>query len=303
MVGKSNLTRPNILSLHPTMQCDYGCTNCYLKKDIDSNLKEKSPMFFMELLRYVKSSGIQEISIPINYVNYNKNSSSTSLDNFDEKDWDNCDKNLHYFKWIAGFCSRESLRFTATSNYDFFEQYEDLDVGPLDLVSISVNDFVTGNEDRISKAINVMKALKSKVRIVNCNILLSERMVSLLKHGLAKKILETADSLYLLASKPIQISIAKYYEWCTELNEAGVMVDSQRIILDSCIKYSAGLTGGLCDRHKMIYVSPYGEIKMCSFDKKNMAEITNPSDFKDIFEKYFPMTKQDSCTLMSMEQR
>ena len=301
MSEQGAVVRPHILSLHPTMQCDYGCNNCYLKKDIDSNTQEKPPTFFMELLNQAKLAGIQEIALPINYVNYKKRNTSVQLDSFNEHDWANCDKNLHYFKWVANFCLKESIRLTATCNYDFFEHYSQLELKPLELVSISINDFVTPTDEKISKALNIMSDLKSSVQTVNCNILLSDRMVRLLKNGLSEKILSVADSMYLLASKPLQVSSRVYYGWYTELNDAGILVDSEKIIVDSCMRYSLGLTGTMCDRHKMVYVNPYGEIKMCSFDSRNLAIIDKPQDFKNIFERYFPMQRQKTCNLVNVE--
>lgn len=281
------VNRPYILSLHPTMQCDFGCTNCYLKKD-EEDTKEQEPQFFMDILAFAKKVGIKEVAIPINYANQSTRTKSL-------------DKNRLYFEMVGKFCKENSLRFTATANHDFFRYYSDLTLNGLDLISISVNDFVTGSDVRIEEAIEVMKELKSKVGTVNCNILLSERMVRLLKEGLSQRILEVADSMYLLASKPLQTSNRTYYGWYNELNDAGILVDSPKIIVDSCMRYALGLTGGVCDRMKMIYLNPYGEIKMCSFDKRNLAVLQKPEDFEYAYEKYFPFQKQESCSLVDVE--
>lgn len=281
------LPRPYILSLHPTMQCDFGCTNCYLKKD-EVDIQEKEPIFFMKVLESAKKAGIQEVAIPINYVNPATRSKFI-------------DKNKLYFHMVGKFCADNSLRFSATANHDFFKYYNDLQFYGLDLVSISMNDFVTATDSRINEALEVMKNLKTKIKTVNCNILLSARMVRLLKDGLADKILNAADSMYLLASKPLKISTREYFKWYMELNDSGFLVDTPKIIIDSCIKYELGLTGGICDRHKMIYLNPYGEIKMCSFDSRNLAVLNNAEDFEEIFMKYFPMPVQKSCQLISTE--
>jgi hypothetical protein len=124
-------------------------------------------------------------------------------------------------------------------------------------------------------------------------------MVKLLSEGLAKEILESADSIYLLTSKPLRIPLVKAGEWFNKLSET-LEIDGDRILMDTCIKYAFGLTGGVCDRHQMIYVNPYGEVKMCSFDGRNLSLLTKASEFEEVYNKFFPMTYQPSCKLMGM---
>jgi hypothetical protein len=262
------------------MQCDYGCLNCYLKKDI-ADLKEKPKDFFVDLVKVAKSCGMEEIALPINYVETGKE-----------------DINLDYYIAMQQVCKEENIKLTMTCNYDFFESYPYIDKSGISLVSISMNDFVTPTKEKRDKCLSTMKRLKEIIPVVNCNILLSKNMVKVLKQGLADEILAVADTMYLLTSKPLNIPIAQYYSWCMELNDDGILVDSPRILLDTCMKYSMGLTGGICDKHKMIYVNPYGEIKMCSFDSKNMAVLASAVDFRDIYSKHFPLPVVESCSLM-----
>ena len=77
-------------------------------------------------------------------------------------------------------------------------------------------------------------------------------------------------------------------------------IDSSRILMDTCIKYSFKLTSNMCDKHKMIYVNPYGEVKRCSFDGVNIGILKEPKDFISLYKNSFPQQPQDSCKLMGM---
>ncbi len=89
------IKKPHQLSIHPTMQCDYECFGCYLKKDIDPSKKEKDPQFFLDLIEVAKEIGIAEIAVPGNYV---KKSDNFSFEK--NPDWSKIDKNVYYFKLL-----------------------------------------------------------------------------------------------------------------------------------------------------------------------------------------------------------
>lgn len=282
------LERPSILSIHPTMHCDYHCAGCYLKKDESEGAVEKDYGFFASLVRTAKKVGMKEIAVPMNH-------SLLSID--EDPNW----AYFHLFMRVAVL--EEKMDFSITANWDFFHKHWDhfdnclSDIG---LVSISLNDFVTPREEERKACIAMMKHLKDEgVKNVNCNVLLSDRMVKLLKEGLAEEILKSADSIYLLSSKPLRIPLKKVGEWYSQLAEV-LPIDSDRVLMDTCIKYAFGLTDGICDRQKMIYVNPYGEVKMCSFDNRNLASLKDASEFEEIYNKYFPMNYQTSCKLMGM---
>ncbi len=278
--------RPNILSIHPTMHCDYHCVGCYLKKDIGEETVEKSPEFFTDLLRVAKKVGMNELAVPMNY----------SKETGEEKD-----KNFLYYNLFKKVCREEKIDFSMTCNYDFFTSYPDLDLNDISLISVSINDYVTGTTQKRDECLSIIDKLKNnKVPIVNCNVLLTDHIVKLLKEGLAKQILEHADSIYLIVSKPLRIPLAKAGEWYSQLADI-LPLDSDKVLMDTCMKYSFGLTGGICDKHLMIYANPYGEIKMCSFDSKNLAVLKEARDFEEVYNKYFPQEYQNSCELMGMK--
>jgi len=280
--------RPHILSIHPTMHCDYNCAGCYLKKDINKNEKERDFGFFAKLVKMSKKVGMKEIAVPMNYSKQSK----------DE------DTNWHYYNLFHRVvCFEEKMDFSMTANWEFFHKYWDNiadDVKDINLISVSMNDFVTSKEEEKKKCLWIMESLKERgVRTVNCNVLLSDRMVKLLKEGLAQEILKVADSIYLLTSKPLRIPLVKSGEWYSQLADI-LPLDSERVLMDTCIKYSFGLTSDVCDRHKMIYVNPYGEVKMCSFDNRNLVTLKEPEEFEEVYNKYFPMNCQSSCNLMKI---
>ncbi len=115
-----------------------------------------------------------------------------------------------------------------------------------------------------------------------------------------EEILSVSDSLYLLTSKPLRVPLDKVASWFVKLSEK-FPIDSQRVLIDTCVKYAFGLTNGVCDKHKMIYVNPYGEIKLCSFDSRNLSVLNNPSDFEKVYNDSFPEFYQSKCSLMSMK--
>jgi len=195
-------SRPTILSIHPTMQCDYHCVGCYLKKDIGEEAIEKDPKFFAELLRVAKRVGMKELAVPMNFMK------ETGIGK---------DKNYEYYLLFKKICKEEGLEFTMTCNFDFFTSYPNLDLNDVSLVSVSMNDFVTGTPAKQEECLKIMRDLKKHIPIVNCNVLLTDHMVKQLKNGLADKILDSADSIYLLVSKPLRIPLAKAGEWYSQL--------------------------------------------------------------------------------------
>jgi len=277
-------TKPHILSIHPTMHCDYHCVGCYLKKDIDDGVGEKNSKFFVELVEVAGKLGMKELAIPMNY------SKELGLGK---------DKNIEYYHLLKEAALRNGMEFTMTCNYDFFTSYPDISLEGIGLVSISLNDFVTGTRAKQLECLRIIRDLKKHIPIVNCNVLLTDHMVKLLSEGLDREVLESSDSIYLLTSKPLRVSLKKAGEWYNRLSET-MDIDSDKILMDTCIKYAFGLTSGICDRHQMIYVNPYGEIKMCSFDSKSLAVLNDANDFNEVYNKYFPMGYQSSCKLMGM---
>lgn len=267
------------------MHCDYHCVNCYLKKDILEDRVEKTQEFFADLIRIAKKVGIKEIAVP---MNYSKEKGTGK------------DKNYDYYNLFRRVCKENNLQLSMTCNYDFFVNYPELDLDGISLISISLNDFVTGTKSKKEECFEIIDKLKeNKIPIVNCNILLSDHMIELLKNGLAQQILNHSDSIYLLVSKPLKISLAKAGKWYDELSEV-LPLDSERILIDTCIKYSFGLTDNVCDKHKMIYVNPYGEIKNCSFDNKNLIILNKAEEFENIYDKMFPLNRQLTCSLMTI---
>jgi len=274
------------------MQCDYHCVGCYLKKDITEGTVEKDPKFFEDLIRVAKKVGMTELAVPMNW------SKETGIGK---------DKSYEYFLLFSEACRKHGLEMTMTCNYDFFVSYPDIDLSGVSLISVSINDFVTGTPAKRKEALDVLKSLRDKghtygngqSQIINCNVLLSDRMVDLLEKGVAKEILDVSDSMYLVTSKPLTGDLMKVGEWMSRLAET-LPLDSERVIMDSCVKYAFGLTDGTCDRHQMIYVNPYGEIKMCSFDSKNLVVLNEADDFEDVYNNKFPLNFQSKCSLMGM---
>ena len=60
-----------------------------------------------------------------------------------------------------------------------------------------------------------------------------------------------------------------------------------------------GLTGGICHKHQFIYVSPYGEIKQCSYDQKDVFILENPADLEYIYKSKYPEEPLDKCELIT----
>ncbi len=239
--------RPMILSIHPTMQCDYHCIGCYLKKDISPDSVEKTPEFFLELVRVAKRLGMKEIAIPINFV---KDKNVDLSEDIKDK-WDKVDKNYYYYVWMKKVCEEVGMDFTITCNYDFFTNYPDVDLAGVKLASVSMNDFVTSTKEKKQECLEVMKKLKKVIPKINCNILLSDNVLKNLTNESVEEILSVSDSLYLLTSKPLRVPLDKVASWFVKLSEK-FPIDSQRVLIDTCVKYAFGLTNGVCDKHKMI---------------------------------------------------
>jgi len=290
------INRPYLLSLHPTMQCDYNCFNCYLKKDEDDSI-EKSPEFFLKLIEVAKKVGMTEVAMAVNFVEKKKD--FQLLD--DPSDvWDQVDKNVYYFNWVKNKCKEVGLTFTATVNYDFITNYKGhIDFKDIELMSISINDFVTSTEEKKNEAIRTMKELKEHIPNINCNILLSPNMVKQLNAGLDQEILEVADTIYLLFSEPLYIPLEKAYEQIRNLKSTVLTMIDDRVLLDTCIKREMGMTGGICAKHEQIFVNPYGEIKKCSFDTRDLFKLKKPEDLEHVYANLYPPAPLETCDLIN----
>jgi len=278
------------------MQCDYSCYNCYLKKD-EGDTPEKDPEFFLGLLEVAKKVGMTEVAMAVNFVK--------KPDNFELLDdpmpvWDKVDRNVYYFNWVKNKCKELGLAFTATVNYDFITNYREfIDFKDIELMSISINDFVTSTEEKKKEALAVMRELKEHIPNINCNMLLSPNMVKQLNDGLDQEILEIADTIYLLFSEPLYIPLAEAYKQIKDLKNTVLTMIDDRVLLDTCIKREMGLTGGICAKHEQIFVNPYGEIKKCSFDKKDLFVLDKPEDLEYVYENLYPAEALQTCNLIN----
>jgi len=274
--------KPTLLSIHPTAQCEYHCHNCYLQAGNDANRQEREPEFFVELIRVAKKIGMRDIAISANNV------------------FSQGDKNAYYFDKLKKETLDCGLDFSMTCNHDFIHRYlKEKDFNGISLVSVSINDFVTPTDEKKTDAIEAMRKMKGPAGEINCNVLLSDSMVKHLNNGLAEKILEVSDTIFLLASQPLYVPVQKVYDMIGKLKPELMNMISDRILMDSCIRREMGLTGGICSKHDFIYVNPYGEIKRCSYDQRNLFILEKPSDLEYIYGKEYPASPLDTCDLVN----
>lgn len=293
------IPRPFQLSIHPTMQCDYECFGCYLKKDIDPNKKEKDPEFFLRLIEVAKKLGIREVAVPGNFVKREPDFKFEA-----NPDFNKVDKNVYYFKWLKEKANEVGIDFVTFCNYDFITQYRDiLDFSNISLMGISINDFVTRTPEEKQKALDTFKYIRQYVGRLNCNILLTDGMVTQLNSGLAEEILGVSDTIYLLMQEPLFVPLQTVYNRINKLKETVMTMLNDRIYLDSCIQREMGMTGGVCSRHDMIYVNPYGEIKMCYYDKKDLFVLEKPEDLEYVYENLYPQAPLATCDLVTNGDR
>jgi len=293
------IPKPHQLSIHPTMQCDYDCFGCYLKKDIDVNKKEREPEFFLKLIEVAKKLGIREVAMPGNYVKRPENFLFEKSPN-----WDKIDRNVYYFKWMKDKCKEVGIDFVTFVNYDFITQYKDiLDFNDISLMGISINDFVTKTQEKKQEALDTFRQMRQTVKRLNCNILLTEGMITQLNNGLDEEILEVVDTIYLLNQQPLFIPLKTVYNRMNKLKGSLLTLIEDRVFFDSCITREMGMTGGACSRHDMIYVNPYGEIKMCMYDKKDLFVLEKPEDLEYVYDNLYPQAPLINCDLVTTGDR
>ena len=293
------IPKPHQLSIHPTMQCDYDCFGCYLKKDIDVNKKEREPAFFLKLIEVAKKIGIREVAMPGNYVKRPENFLFEKSPN-----WDKIDRNVYYFKWMKDKCKEVGIDFVTFVNYDFITQYKDiLDFNDISLMGISINDFVTKTQEKKQEALDTFRQMRQTVKRLNCNILLTEGMITQLNNGLDEEILEVVDTIYLLNQQPLFIPLKTVYNRMNKLKGSLLTLIEDRVFFDSCITREMGMTGGACSRHDMIYVNPYGEIKMCMYDKKDLFVLEKPEDLEYVYDNLYPQAPLINCDLVTTGDR
>ena len=286
--------KPHILSIHPTMRCDYHCYGCYLKRDEEPSRKEMPPQFFIDLIHTATRIGIKEIAVPANYQYLEPDPKKPSH-------WD-LDANFFYYGVLKEQTKKAGLEFTCTANYDFLTNYMDVMPSPtllddVSLMSVSINDYSTSTPEKKKEALNMLYRIKAKVPTVNCNIMISPNMIKLLKEGLMMELLSRIDTVYLLVQKPMIVPMDRVKGWLEGLDGLLDMVDD-RILLDSCLKSAFGLTDGICSRHQLIYVNPYGEVKHCSYDGKTMFKLEKAEDLATLYEQKYPQEQLFDCKLL-----
>ncbi len=196
------------------------------------------------------------------------------------------------------------MKFVTFCNYDFITQYKhDLDFNDISLMGISINDFVTRSPEEKQKALDTFEFMRQHVDRLNCNILLTDGMVTQLNNGLGTEILEVSDTIYLLMQEPLFVPLKTVYERINKLRDTLMTMFEKRVFLDTCITREMGMTGGACSRHDMIYVNPYGEIKMCMYDKKDLFVLDKPSDLRYVYENLYPQAPLVSCDLVTSGDR
>jgi len=292
------INRAHQLSIHPTMQCDYDCFGCYLKKDEVASKPERDKEFFLGLVDQAHELGMTEIAVPLNYV---KKSPDFQLLDDPSDVWDKVDRNVYLWKWIKERTKMHGMRFITFVNYDAILSYQnDLDFSDVDLMGISINDFVTKERVKKNEAIQLFKDMRSAgVKSLNCNILLTEGIITQLNNGLAEEILEVADTIYLLMSQPLFIPLETVYSRIRKLKDSLMTMLNERVYLDSCILREMGMTGGACSRHDMIYVNPYGEIKKCMYDKEDLYVLKTAEDLKHVYNNLHPQEPLQTCHLVT----
>jgi hypothetical protein len=214
--------------------------------------------------------------------------------------YNDIDANLFYFMFLKDEAKKFGMEFTCTANYDFITNYINTIPSLLDdvsLMSVSMNDYSTSTPEKKIEALEIFSKIKAKVANVNCNILVTPNMVKLLKAGLMKEILEKVDTVYLLVEKPLVVPMDTIKEWLEGLEEFFDMIDD-RVLLDSCLKSAFGLTDGICSKHQLIYVNPYGEVKHCSYDGKTMFVLEKPEDLEVLYKEHYPQQQLFDCKLL-----
>jgi len=142
-----------------------------------------------------------------------------------------------------------------------------------------------------------LQKIKSKVPTVNCNVLVTPSMVKTLSSGLMKEILDRVDTVYLLVEKPLIVPMDTVKGWLTGLEQFFDMIDD-RVILDSCLKSAFGLTDGICSKHQLIYVNPYGDVKKCSYDGATIFTLQTPDDLEILYNEKYPQQQLFDCRLL-----
>jgi hypothetical protein len=251
-----------------------------------------APQFFVDLIHTAAKLGMKEVAIPANYKYLEPDPKLAAH-------WD-LDHNLVYYAILKTETKKAGLEFTCTANYDFLKNYINTQPTLLDdvsLMSVSINDYSTSTPEQKQEALEMLTKIKAKVKTVNCNILVTPNMVKLLKAGLMKEILDRVDTVYLLVEKPLVVPMDTIKGWLEGLEEFLDMIDD-RILLDSCLKSAFGLTDGICSKHQLIYVNPYGEVKHCSYDGATMFELQKAEDLEVLYNEKYPQKQLFDCHLL-----
>lgn len=271
---------PSILSLHPTANCLNTCPFCYLKQKNVRIKKEKKIIFFTSIIDCLPKLGIREIAMSVNYIN--KENAN--------------DKNLVALIMLSKLAKKNKLRFSITTNHENVNNFDDKIFQYCDLVSLSFDEYkVNINNNSIKSFLNAIKKLKSYIKIVNVNLLLTKQVIDM-QIELIKKVLYYADSIYLIVPKLIQLDFKK-----EQLIGFLFKVRSQfmnfetfvKINIDNCIKPSIYPFSALvpyCERGRnLISMNPFGGLSYCTFDTP-FIEVNNDIEFikvvNDCYKKH-----------------
>ena len=264
-----------VISLHFLDECNLHCPFCYRSSHshdyLDYNFWIECVPYFSKVTRQIALGGGEPF--------YSRSSSKFVLR-------------------FSSECKKYGLICNCTTNgknVEFIINYGK----NLDLISVSYDTY---KWDRIDSYLSVLKEIKSHLRRVGCNFLITQEYLD--EHKFirdVKRILEVADYIYfLMPKKTFFVDVLKI----RSLIYGFAFLYAGRVLVDNCLylilkekRYSNWSVP--CHFGKEILnVNPDGTVTGCSFDESILCKIKDPRDVLEL--RNIRTEKRYSCPYLEV---
>lgn len=236
--------------------------------------------FFTGILEQAAVAGLSQVAMSIN--------------KFIRRD----DKNFLALTVLGPRATGLRMRLSVTTNYENVLRWGAAAYQHCALVSLSYDEFKFPTQVIPEDFLRAVRFLKAEIPLVNVNVLLTKRIMQELKTGSLRKLLDYADSLYLLMPKghPADFShreFAEFLGWLLPLLDDYSLF--QRVSLDNCLRPFIPVLAPVyphCERgHQIVAVGPGGELAYSVYDTP-FAVLNHPTEFIEVFEQMFAATPE-----------
>lgn len=197
--------------------------------------------------------------------------------------------------FVETFCAKareQDIIVNMTSNGDGLTPETMPKFAGLTMISISMDRFKVKQPEDVKWIFSKMDLVRDSGLKVGCNLQLDPFLIDNLYPMLAK-ILEHADYVYLLQTKPSNIKVNE------DLKKRllGVTLAFGRVFVDDSIQLGLERKEGCSRGTEIVSIDHAGRAYKCSFDEP-FAQLENGGDLVELVEKEYPFELTTECPFL-----